>query len=172
MFSQRAFAAIVASLLAMPALAQTTSAPLNLSVPPNDVPAAASTAAPPHAAPGAYYAGGNRHADTAAQPGAPARASSTASPPAHAAPGVYYGDTSGRIYTAAATPRRPVCDDSTYNQTQMHGSATMGVAGGSHFGGSWGGATVNLSKAFGSCEHPTGGVSITISGANGNFHGH
>lgn len=154
---QRLLAVLVAASIATPAFAQSAGTPLNLAVPPAAVPAAAGTAA---AAP----------SRTAAR-GTPA-AAGTVARPAHAAPGVYYGDTSGRIYTAEAEPRGPVCDDSTYNQAQMHGSATMGVAGGSHFGGSWGGATVNLTKAFGSCEHPTGGVSITIHGANGSFHGH
>lgn len=164
---------VAAGVLAGPALAQTTGTPLNLQVPPASVPvAAASTPSRPAAAPGKYYGNVTGHRSGAAQvTTAPASAGTTAIP-AHSAPGVYYGDTSGRIYSTAATTPRPACDDSTYNQTQMHGSVGMGVAGGSHWNGNWGGATVNLSKAFGSCEHPTGGISITISGANGSFHGH
>ncbi|MGH8152222.1 MAG: hypothetical protein ACREPF_05740, partial [Rhodanobacteraceae bacterium] len=72
----------------------------------------------------------------------------------------------------SAAPRRPACNDATYNQTQMHGSVSMGVASGGRWGGgSWGGGTVTLSQAFGSCEHPTGGISITVGGVNGSFHG-
>lgn len=154
---QRLFVLLVAGAVAAPAFAQSTGAPLDLTVPPGAVPVAASTtAAHPHEI---------AH-------GAPA-AATTAATPAHAAPGVYYGDTSGRIYSAATARRAPACDDSTYNQTQMHGSVSTGVYSARHWGsGSWGGATVNISKAFGSCEHPTGGVSISIGGANGSVHGH
>ncbi len=99
-------------------------------------------------------------------------ASSTAAKPASAAPGVYYGDTSGRMGnndTAAATTSN--CDDYSYNQPQVHGSVGMGVVSGNHFGGGYQTGTVNLTKAFGSCDHPTGGVSISIGGGTGNFHG-
>ncbi len=86
---------------------------------------------------------------------------------------MYYGDTSGRMgnddSTAAATSTD--CDDYSYNQPQVHGSVGMGVVGGNHFGGSYQTGTVNVTKAFGSCDHPTGGVSISIGGGNGNFHG-
>lgn len=88
------------------------------------------------------------------------------------APGVYYGDTSGRTYAASAPPTAPACNDATYNQPQVHGSVTTGVVGGGHWGGSFGGATVNMTKAFGSCEHPTGGVSITVGGMQNHFHPH
>lgn len=136
---KRHLTALAATLLVASAWAQTPGKPLNLKLPPSDVPAASSTAAKP--------------------------ASST--------PGVYYGDTSGRMgnndTTAAATTD---CDDYRYNQPQVHGSVGMGVVSGNHFGGSYQTGTVNLTKAFGSCDHPTGGVSISISGGNDNFHGH
>ncbi|HLI17385.1 MAG TPA: hypothetical protein VKV22_03830 [Rhodanobacteraceae bacterium] len=147
---------LAAGLLAAPAFAQTTGSPLNLQLPPGDMPAVASTATKP------------ARPDPAAGPAT----ASTAVVSGHAAPGVYYGDTSGRTYKTAET-RVPTCDDSTYNQAQMHGSVTTGVYSAGHRGsGSWGGATVDISKAFGSCEHPTGGVSITIGGGSGRFHGH
>lgn len=150
----RSLALFAATMLAAPAMAQTAGTNLNLQLPPSDVPAVASTAIhPAHAAPNA----------------APATAGTTGTR-SKVVPGVYYGDTSGRTYDTAA--RKPTCDDSMYNQTQMHGSVSTGVYGASHWGsGSWGGATVNISKAFGSCEHPTGGISITIGGASGSFHG-
>lgn len=138
MHARRPLIILMASLLAVPAFAQTVGNSLNLQLPPDDLPAAASTA-------------GNHP---------------------HAAPGVYYGDTSGRKYTAAAA-HAPACEDSTYNQTQMHGSVSTGVVSAGHRGsGTWGGANVNISKAFGSCEHPSGGVSISIGGGSGHFHGH
>ncbi len=87
------------------------------------------------------------------------------------APGVYYGDTSGRTYARDARTV-PACNDATYGKPQVHGSVTTGVVGGGHWGGTFGGATVNLTKAFGSCEHPTGGVSFTVQGLQNNFHPH
>ncbi len=135
---QRFLPALLASLLTTSAWAQTAAKPLNLKLPPSDLPAASSTAAKP----------------------------------ARAAPGVYYGDTSGRMGnndTAVAATSN--CDDYSYNQPQVHGSVGMGVVSGNHVGGSYQAGTVNLTKAFGSCDHPTGGVSISIGGGTGNFHG-
>jgi hypothetical protein len=135
---QRFLPALLVSLLTTSAWAQTAGKPLNLKLPPSDLPAASSTAAKP----------------------------------ASSAPGVYYGDTSGRMSnndtTAAATSN---CDDYSYNQPQVHGSVGMGVVSGSHASGSYQTGTVNVTKAFGSCDHPTGGVSISIGGGTGNFHG-
>jgi hypothetical protein len=134
----RHFVALAASLLATTAWAQTAGKPLNLKLPPSDIPAASSTAARPAAS----------------------------------APGVYYGDTSGRMGnndTTAAATTTDDCDDYSYNQPQMHGSVGMGVVGGNHFSGNYQTGTVNLSKAFGSCDHPSGGVSISIGGGTGHF---
>ncbi|NUO73133.1 MAG: hypothetical protein HOQ10_10500 [Frateuria sp.] len=126
---------LLASLLVLPAWAQTSGKPLNLKLPPSDLPAAASTAPKPASA-----------------------------------PGVYYGDTSGHTAAddEAATPD---CDDATYNQPQVHGSVGMGVMSGNHVDGSYQRGTVNLSKAFGSCGHPGGGVSLSIGAGSGHFHG-
>lgn len=103
-------------------------------------------------------------------------ASASSSAPAHASsstvPGKYYGDTSGTTDAALAANDPQVadnCDDSTYNKTQVHGSVGMGVVSGSHMSGNYQTGTVNLTKAFGDCDHPTGGVSISISGGQGNF---
>jgi len=136
---QRLLPALLLTLLAVPLWAQSTGKPLNLKLPPSDLPAAGSTAAAP----------------------------------ARDAPGTYYGDTSGRMgnndsATAATTAD---CDDYRYNQPQVHGSVGMGVVSGNHFGGSYQTGRVNLTKAFGSCDHPTGGVSISIGGGTGHFNG-
>jgi hypothetical protein len=129
---------LIAAMLALPAWAQTTSKPLNLKLPPSDVPAASA---------------------------------STARPPSNA-PGVYYGDTSGRTAADdAAATAATTCDDATYNQPQVHGSVGMGVVSGNHVGGSYQTGTVDISKAFGSCDHPTGGVSFSVGGGTGSFHG-
>ena len=134
----RLLPALLATLLAAPAWAQSTAQPLNLKLPPSDLPAASSTAAAP----------------------------------AHDAPGVYYGDTSGRMgNTEVARDTRPECDDSTYNQPQVHGSVGMGVAGGSRFSGNYQTGTVNVTKAFGSCDDPGGGISISVGAGTGDFHG-
>ncbi|WP_329742824.1 hypothetical protein [Dyella sp. A6] len=142
---------LAAALLAAPVLAQTSSdgKPLNLKLPPETLPASSSTAA------------------------APAHAGSVAAAPASRAPGVYYGDTSGRMGNTGETARsRPACDDSTYNQTQMHGSVGAGVVAGNHMSGNYQSGMVNISKAFGSCDDPEGGISISIGASNGHFHGH
>lgn len=128
---------LLASLLTLPAWAQSGGKPLNLKLPPSDLPAPAATAAKPAAS----------------------------------APGVYYGDTSGHIATDD-TPVHDNCDDATYNQPQVHGSVGMGVMSGSHIDGSYQQGTVNLSKAFGSCDHPTGGISVSVGTSTGHFHGH
>lgn len=69
-----------------------------------------------------------------------------------------------------AGSKRPDCDDSTYNQPQMHGSVGMGVFGGNHVSGNYQTGTVNLRQAFGSCDHPSGGVSISVGAGSGHFH--
>lgn len=146
---------LAASLLAASAMAQTSGKPLNLKLPPNSLPAASST--------------------TAAPPASSSTTRATAKPtsPTSRSPGVYYGDTSGRMGNTEETARtQPACDDSTYNQPQVHGSVGMGVVGGNHVSGNYQTGTVNISRAFGSCDDPHGGVSISISGGNGHFHGH
>ena len=65
----------------------------------------------------------------------------------------------------------PACDDSTYNKPQVHGSIGMGVMSGNRVDGNWTGGNVNISQAFGSCDDPGGGVSISVGGSRGNFHG-
>lgn len=133
----RLLPALLTSLLATAAWAQTTGKPLNLKLPPSDIPAASSTA-------------------TAAT---------------GSAPGVYYGDTSGRMGSAeAATDGSADCDDSSYNQPKVHGSVGMGVMTGRHMSGNYRSGTVNLSQAFGSCDDPGGGISISVGAGSGHLH--
>lgn len=146
MHIQRFFFALLIASLTTAAWAQTAEKPLNLKLPPSSLPAASSSAA------------------------TTARAATTASP-ASSAPGVYYGDTSGRMgNTEVARDTRPACDDSTYNQPQVHGSVGMGVVGGNHVSGNYQTGAVSVSKAFGSCDDPKGGVSFSVSSGTGNFH--
>lgn len=158
---KRALIALASALLVVGAHAQSASPPLNLKLPndmpPSTLPASSSTSA---AKPGTDKTAGATSSD-----------SNSARP--KDAPGVYYGDTSGRTYhededrVAAA---RQDCDDATYNNTQVHGSVGMGVVSGSHVGGSYQTGDVNFTKRTGSCDHPTGGVSVSI--GVGQFHGH
>lgn len=97
-------------------------------------------------------------------------ASAGTAPMPASAPGVYYGDHSGRTATDEEAAAIPDCDDATYNQPQVHGSVGMGVMSGSHVDGDYRRGTVNLSKAFGSCDHPRGGVSVSIGAGSGHFH--
>ena len=147
MHIQRFFLVLLATLLTTAAWAQTAEKPLNLKLPPSSLPAASSSAA------------------TSASAGAKAS-------PASSTPGVYYGDTSGRMgNTEVASDGRRRCDDSTYNQPQVHGSVGMGVVAGNHVSGNYQTGSVSVSKAFGSCDDPHGGVSFSISSGVGNFNG-
>lgn len=154
---KRALIALASALLVVGAHAQSASPPLNLKLP-NDMPPAMAPAS---------------SSTAAAKPTTGATSSDSNSTKAKDAPGVYYGDTSGRTYhededrVAAA---RQDCDDATYNNTQVHGSVGMGVVSGSHFGGNYQTGDVNFTKRTGSCDHPTGGVSVSI--GVGQFHGH
>jgi len=143
----RHLVAIAVGLLATTAWAQTTGKPLNLKLPPGDLPAASATA--------------------------PAPATPKAATPKTAgdAPGVYYGDTSGRMGNTEPVAEVPDCDDATYDQPQVHGSVGMGVMSGSHTSGNYQSGTVSVSKNLGDCDHPRGGVSFSIGVDQGHFHG-
>ena len=125
------FFAAFAFCLSTAAAAQSTDKPLNLKLPPSDIPTASATA------------------PASASTSANANAAVHAKDP----PGTYYGNHSGRM--AVAAPASVV---------------SPGEVGGSHIrGGSYQGGGVTLSQAFGSCDHPTGGVSISVQGVNSNF---
>jgi hypothetical protein len=141
---KRLIIALAGTLLVNSVWAQTASKPLNLKLPPGDVPASSSTAAQP--------------------------ASSSSTAATKPAPGVYYGDTSGRI-SDDRTANVPTCDDSKYNDAQVHGSVGMGVVGGNHVSGSYQTGEVNVTKALGDCDHPTGAIGFSVSVGQGNFHG-
>ena len=141
---KRLIIALAGALLVGSVWAQTATKPLNLKLPPSDIPASSSTAAQP--------------------------ASSSSTAAAKPAPGVYYGDTSGRM-SDSRTADAPACDDSKYNDAQMHGSVGMGVVGGNHVSGSYQTGEVSVTKALGDCEHPSGGIGFSVSVGQGNFHG-
>ena len=138
MIAKPLLAACVTFVLATPALAQSTSGkPLDLELPPNSLPAPASSS----------------------------------SRPAATQPGMYYGDTSGRAGSSEGTAEALSCDDDTYGEPQVHGSVGMGVMTGDHVSGNYQSGTVNIAKAFGSCEEPRGGMSISVGVGKGHFNG-
>lgn len=146
----RTIALLAACSFAGAACAQNANKPLNLQLPPSDMPVAASTAAHPATS----HPATDRHGNPTS------------------APGVYYGDHSGPAIPASdARVAAQRCDDSTYNQPQMHGSASMGVMGGNHVSGSYQAATINVTKNLGDCEHPAGGVGLSIHVGQGQYHG-
>ncbi len=164
---------VAASLLAATAWAQNSEQPLNLKLPANLPASSASTVTANTAAPTDASKAVSGGASATAQASAPAaQAGAQTGAYAKDPPGTYYGDTSGALgdtQAAASVQPAATCDDATYNQPQVHGAVTTGVVAGNHFSGSYGGAGVTLSPAFGSCEHPTGGMSISVSGSQGHF---
>jgi len=175
---------VAVSMLSTAASAQQSRSSLNLNLPSGNLPsvAPASASSSQHAAQSATVDKTTSASTAKTSAGAyyGDHSNSTASPDKSkdvrsGVPGVYYGDHSNTTDASVAARNTPTCDDSTYNNTQMHGSVDMGVVSGSHMGtGSYTGGTVTLSKAFGDCEHPTGGVSISIGGTqfNGGHGGH
>jgi len=163
------FILLVASVLATSAWAQSAPQPLNLTLPRDSV-----------------------SSQTGAAPARSAEASSTAAVPAPAAggqpssansapPESHYDATANQIVDAADSANRPVdvadsgkpaCDDATYRQPQVHGSVGMGVVAGNHISGNYQTGGVQVTKNLGSCDHPTGGLGLSINVGQGNFNGH
>ena len=162
------FILLAASVLATSAWAQSASKPLNLTLPRDSV-----------------------SSQTGAAPARSAKASSTAAVPAPAAggqpssansapPESHYDATANQIVDAADSANRPVdaadsgkpaCDDATYAQPQVHGSVGMGVVAGNHVSGNYQTGAVQVTKNLGSCDHPTGGLGLSINVGQGNFNG-
>ncbi len=164
---------LATSLLVTAAWAQSANPALNLKLPAN-VPAAAASAAPSPAPAPTAPADTKPTASTAASaqtlPASAPAAQANPMPGAKDPPGTYYGDTSGVPIQAQAQQPVVTCDDATYNQPQVHGAISAGVVSASHGGsGSWQSGGVTLSQAFGSCEHPSGGMNISIGGSTGHF---
>lgn len=165
------FLALVAlSLVATAGMAQDTPRPLNLRLPADYTPAPAGTA-PASPRPADATVSADPKAPSVAPKNGGENVAVTSSRPLDP-PGTYYGDTSGRMTGVDGDDGRPHCDDATYNTPQMHGSVTTGVVSASHGGsGNYQAGAVSLSQAFGSCEHPTGGVSISVGAGQGHFGG-
>ncbi|GAA0917247.1 hypothetical protein GCM10009552_36150 [Rothia nasimurium] len=146
------------------AWAQDAAKPLNLKLPPDYVPASSSSASAP-----AQTGQSGTAAANGVKPGE--NVAVTPSRPKDP-PGTYYGDTTGRLANVAEANEGPRCDDATYNQPQMHGSVSTGVVSGSRgMSGNYQSGAVNVTQAFGSCDHPTGSVSISVGAGTGHFNG-
>ena len=156
----RHLTASFAALVAASACAQSAPQPLNLKLPRDRVPAETTNAVP------AQSSNGN---PVAATPAA-TQALGPSANPVQMPQGVPYDDVDGISENSAASVAGK-CDDSTYTQPQVHGSVGMGVVAGNHVSGNYQTGVVNASKAFGSCDHPTGGASISIGVGQGNFNG-
>jgi hypothetical protein len=140
---QRYLLVVVAS-VAAPAWAQSAPQSLNLKLPPGTVSAQSATPEP------------------AKEP-----ASASAAAPALPAPmlPIVYDDDDGDLQASGAK----ACDDKTYGQPQVHGSIGMGIVAGSHVSGNYQTGTVQVTKALGSCDDPTGYLGLSISVGQGNF---
>ena len=162
---------LAASVLATSAWAQSAPQPLNLTLPRDSVsPQADATAAP---------APSTKGTSTAAV-SAPAAATAQPLPANSAPPDTHYDATANQIVDAADSANRPVdaadsgkpaCDDAAYAQPKVHGSVGMGVVAGNHISGNYQTGSVQATKNFGSCDHPTGGMSLSIDVGQGNFSG-
>lgn len=170
MITLRILATALACCVAGAALAQTGSKPLDLKLPRGyTAPAATSTSPAPasnatvdHGLP-ALPPGRNEMPPSQARV-SPAASRSTA-PVSSGVPGVYYGDHSNSTAADYAQRGTPQCDDYSYNKPQVHGSVSTGVVSASHYGTTgYSGGNVTLSKAFGSCDDPEGGISISVGG--------
>lgn len=162
---------LAASLWATSAWAQSAAQPLNLHLPP-DVAApqtAIATAVPARGTRDVPAIAGQAATQTAAQPLSPANAS---------APDAQYNEAANRMVDAADSANRPLdgqdatkpaCNDAAYAQPQVHGSVGMGVVAGSRINGNYQSSGVQVTKALGSCDHPTGEVSLSIDVGRANF---
>ena len=155
---------IAACLLTTAAWAQSAGQPLNLKLPAG-VSAASASTAPPAAA----DAKTTSNAAGSSQPASAAPANTTPAAYSKDPPGTFYGDTSSGLGDSGSGRNVVTCDDATYNQPQIHGAVSTGVVSSNHGSGNWQSGGVTLSQATGSCEHPTGGVSISVGGTTGHF---
>jgi len=164
------FILLVASVLATSAWAQSAPRPLNLTLPRDSVSSQTDATTAPA-----------RSANTTSTAAVPGPIAATAQPPpANSPPDSYYDATANQIVDAADSANRPVdvadsgkpaCDDATYRQPQVHGSVGMGVVAGNHISGNYQTGGVQVTKNLGSCDHPTGGLGLSINVGQGHFNG-
>ncbi|MGH6684401.1 MAG: hypothetical protein ACRECA_10890 [Pseudolabrys sp.] len=159
MKSPRYLIASLTSALAVSAWAQTTPSALNLNLPPNRAATSAPSAAP---------AGDANKSPIAAVTTTAASTPALQNLPASSA---QYDAKANAIVDAADSRASTACDDAAYGHPRIHGSIGMGVVAGNHINGNYQTASVRMSKALGSCDHPTGGTRLTINVGQGRFNG-
>ena len=151
--------ASVACALAASVWAQSTPSPLNLSLPPNS----ATTATPPPPP-----AKDTNKAAIAAVTATAATMPALQNPPPAS---TQYDANANAAVDAADSHRSAGCDDAAYDQPQVYGSIGMGVVAGNHVNGNYETGSMRMTKALGSCDHPTGMVGLSIRVGQGNFNG-
>ncbi|HMM57181.1 MAG: hypothetical protein DYH18_08975 [Xanthomonadales bacterium PRO7] len=150
--------ASVASALAASAWAQSPT--LNLNLPPNR--ATAAVAAP------AAAKDTNKAATATVTTMAASMPALQNPPPASAQ---YDANANAAVDAADSRASAAGCDDAAYGQPQVHGSIGLGVVAGNHVNGNYQTGSVRMTKALGSCDHPTGMVGLSIHVGQGNFNG-
>lgn len=152
--------ASLASTLAVSAWAQSTTPALNLNLPANSA-----TAASPPPAPARVADKSTLAAITTTAATMPAMQNP---PPAGAG---YDANANAAVDAADSRASAAGCDDTAYSQPQVHGSIGMGVVAGNHVSGNYQTGSVSMTKALGSCDHPTGMVGLSIRVGQGRFNG-
>ena len=156
---KRPVSAVLIAIVAVSAWAQSAPQPLNLKLPPEAVSAESATPGP--------AVDGNAAVDAMDAKGAPIPAGDSDQMPS----GMPQDNRDDKPLNPNATVLPRKCDDSTYNQPQIHGDMSVGVVGGNHVSGNYQAGRLNVSQAFGSCDKPTGGINISIGVSQGNFNG-
>jgi len=162
---------LAAGVLATSAWAQSAPQPLNLTLPRDSVSSQTDATTVPA-----------RSAKATSTVAVPAQAPATIQPPPanSTSPDTHYNETANQFVDAADSANRPVdaadsgkptCNEAAYAQPQVHGSVGMGVVAGNHISGNYQTGSVQVMKNLGSCDHPTGGVSLSIDVGQGNFGG-
>ena len=127
--------ACIAIVAATPALAQSSSAkPLDLNLPLQFTPATASTA----------------HGTAKSAP--------ASKPRQHGA----HPDNTRATGMQPIYAYLPACNNKAYKRPRVFGNVGLGAFSGSHIEGNYQTGTVNIAKALGSCNHPSGGVTFSF----------
>ena len=157
---ERYFIAAITGVLAASAWAQSPPQVLNLNLPPASATAKAAHAVPAKNTSKVGFAAVTTEAVTSIPP-------ASQNP---TQPGRHY-DANDNASVDAADSRARGCNDASYTKAQVHGDIGLGVVAGDHLSGSYQTGRVNVTKALGSCDHPTGEVSLSVDVGQGNFNG-
>ena len=154
------FIAAITGMLAASAWAQSAPQVLNLNLPPASVTANTANTVPAKSTTKVGFAAVTTEAITSIPP--------VSQNPTQA--GRHY-DANANASVDAADSRARGCDDASYTKAQVHGDIGLGVVAGDHVSGNYQTGRVNVTKALGSCDNPTGAVSLSVQVGQGNFNG-